>query len=196
MERRIVAQLLTSLDDLASAETEGRPIVIIGATNRPGKQPVLNIERPDLFLDVLHQNVMYVLQPLFILFFVALNIALCRPWAELYDIRSTLILHCACIRDRQERCSALRRFNHFQWNLRLFSSLPSFRTRDNPSLTSSDALDPALRRSGRFDREIALPVPDQRVSIKDISSLCSSSVAGTRTHPEGTLQRASTGGRL
>ncbi len=32
MERRIVAQLLTCMDDLATSE---EPVVIIGATNRP-----------------------------------------------------------------------------------------------------------------------------------------------------------------
>ena len=42
MERRIVAQLLTSLDDLATAETDGKPIIIIGATNRPGEALVVH----------------------------------------------------------------------------------------------------------------------------------------------------------
>lgn len=35
MERRIVAQLLTCLDDLTWDKTEGRPVMVIGATNRP-----------------------------------------------------------------------------------------------------------------------------------------------------------------
>ncbi|ORX78661.1 AAA-domain-containing protein [Anaeromyces robustus] len=35
MERRIVAQLLTCLDDLTLEKTNNRPIMIIGATNRP-----------------------------------------------------------------------------------------------------------------------------------------------------------------
>lgn len=35
MERRIVAQLLTSLDDLSWEKTNGKPVMIIGATNRP-----------------------------------------------------------------------------------------------------------------------------------------------------------------
>ncbi|KAJ9477455.1 Ribosome biogenesis ATPase RIX7 [Pseudozyma hubeiensis] len=35
MERRIVAQLLTSLDDLSWEKTDGKPVMIIGATNRP-----------------------------------------------------------------------------------------------------------------------------------------------------------------
>lgn len=35
MERRIVAQLLTSMDDLSIAGGEGKPVVVIGATNRP-----------------------------------------------------------------------------------------------------------------------------------------------------------------
>ncbi|KAN0061029.1 Ribosome biogenesis ATPase rix7 [Thecaphora frezii] len=35
MERRIVAQLLTSLDDLSWDKTDGKPVMIIGATNRP-----------------------------------------------------------------------------------------------------------------------------------------------------------------
>lgn len=35
MERRIVAQLLTCMDDVALEKTDGRPIMIIGATNRP-----------------------------------------------------------------------------------------------------------------------------------------------------------------
>ncbi|KAI9230663.1 MAG: P-loop containing nucleoside triphosphate hydrolase protein [Piptocephalis tieghemiana] len=35
MERRIVAQLLTSMDDLAWEKTGGKPVMIIGATNRP-----------------------------------------------------------------------------------------------------------------------------------------------------------------
>lgn len=35
MERRIVAQLLTCMDDVALEKTDGKPIMIIGATNRP-----------------------------------------------------------------------------------------------------------------------------------------------------------------
>jgi ribosome biogenesis ATPase len=35
MERRIVAQLLTCMDDLAWDKTDNKPVVIIGATNRP-----------------------------------------------------------------------------------------------------------------------------------------------------------------
>lgn len=35
MERRIVAQLLTCLDELRPERNEGRPVMVIGATNRP-----------------------------------------------------------------------------------------------------------------------------------------------------------------
>ncbi|KAG7841450.1 hypothetical protein KL942_001329 [Ogataea angusta] len=35
MERRIVAQLLTSMDELSLENTDGKPVIIIGATNRP-----------------------------------------------------------------------------------------------------------------------------------------------------------------
>ncbi|VUG17387.1 RIX7 [Brettanomyces bruxellensis] len=35
MEKRIVAQLLTCLDDLSLEKTGGRPVIVIGATNRP-----------------------------------------------------------------------------------------------------------------------------------------------------------------
>lgn len=35
MERRIVAQLLTCMDELAFDKTGGKPVIIIGATNRP-----------------------------------------------------------------------------------------------------------------------------------------------------------------
>lgn len=35
MERRIVAQLLTCMDDVSLEKTGGRPIMVIGATNRP-----------------------------------------------------------------------------------------------------------------------------------------------------------------
>ncbi|ODQ67857.1 AAA-domain-containing protein [Nadsonia fulvescens var. elongata DSM 6958] len=35
MERRIVAQLLTSMDDVSLEKTGGKPVLIIGATNRP-----------------------------------------------------------------------------------------------------------------------------------------------------------------
>lgn len=35
MERRIVAQLLTCMDDLSLEKTDGKPVLIIGATNRP-----------------------------------------------------------------------------------------------------------------------------------------------------------------
>ncbi|KAK4050050.1 Ribosome biogenesis ATPase rix7 [Microbotryomycetes sp. JL221] len=35
MERRIVAQLLTCMDDLAWDKTDNRPVMILGATNRP-----------------------------------------------------------------------------------------------------------------------------------------------------------------
>ena len=35
MERRIVAQLLTCMDDLSLDKTDGKPVIIIGATNRP-----------------------------------------------------------------------------------------------------------------------------------------------------------------
>ncbi|KAF9971157.1 hypothetical protein BGZ73_005940 [Actinomortierella ambigua] len=35
MERRIVAQLLTCMDDLSWENTNGKPVMIIGATNRP-----------------------------------------------------------------------------------------------------------------------------------------------------------------
>lgn len=35
MERRIVAQLLTSLDSLSLEQTGGKPVMVIGATNRP-----------------------------------------------------------------------------------------------------------------------------------------------------------------
>ncbi|KAL6941982.1 Ribosome biogenesis ATPase rix7 [Hanseniaspora vineae] len=35
MERRIVAQLLTSMDELSLEKTNGKPVIVIGATNRP-----------------------------------------------------------------------------------------------------------------------------------------------------------------
>lgn len=35
MERRIVAQLLTSMDEMSMEKTNGKPVIIIGATNRP-----------------------------------------------------------------------------------------------------------------------------------------------------------------
>jgi ribosome biogenesis ATPase len=35
MEKRIVAQMLTCLDDLALEKTDGKPVIIIAATNRP-----------------------------------------------------------------------------------------------------------------------------------------------------------------
>lgn len=35
MERRIVAQLLTLMDELTLAKTDGKPVIVIGATNRP-----------------------------------------------------------------------------------------------------------------------------------------------------------------
>lgn len=35
MERRIVAQMLTSIDELSLDKTNGQPVIIIGATNRP-----------------------------------------------------------------------------------------------------------------------------------------------------------------
>lgn len=35
MERRIVAQLLTCMDNLTTENTEGKPVIVIGATNRP-----------------------------------------------------------------------------------------------------------------------------------------------------------------
>lgn len=35
MERRIVAQFLTCMDDLSWDKTDNKPVVIIGATNRP-----------------------------------------------------------------------------------------------------------------------------------------------------------------
>ncbi|EKU20967.1 hypothetical protein NGA_2104710, partial [Nannochloropsis gaditana CCMP526] len=35
MERRIVAQLLTCMDALSLEETGGKPVLVIGATNRP-----------------------------------------------------------------------------------------------------------------------------------------------------------------
>ena len=35
MERRIVAQMLTCMDDLTLEKTGGKPVMIIGATNRP-----------------------------------------------------------------------------------------------------------------------------------------------------------------
>lgn len=35
MERRIVAQLLTCMDDLSWDKTDNKPVIIIGATNRP-----------------------------------------------------------------------------------------------------------------------------------------------------------------
>lgn len=35
MERRIVAQFLTCMDDLAWEKNENRPVIVIGATNRP-----------------------------------------------------------------------------------------------------------------------------------------------------------------
>lgn len=35
MERRIVAQLLTCFDSLSLEQTLGKPVVVIGATNRP-----------------------------------------------------------------------------------------------------------------------------------------------------------------
>lgn len=34
MERRIVSQLLTCLDDLGLDKTDGKPVIVIGATNR------------------------------------------------------------------------------------------------------------------------------------------------------------------
>ncbi|CCE65352.1 hypothetical protein TPHA_0K02220 [Tetrapisispora phaffii CBS 4417] len=35
MERRIVAQLLTAMDELSMEKTGGKPVIVIGATNRP-----------------------------------------------------------------------------------------------------------------------------------------------------------------
>jgi ribosome biogenesis ATPase len=35
MERRIVAQLLTCMDDLSMENTQNKPVAVIGATNRP-----------------------------------------------------------------------------------------------------------------------------------------------------------------
>ncbi|CCF60633.1 hypothetical protein KAFR_0L00260 [Kazachstania africana CBS 2517] len=35
MEKRIVAQLLTSMDELTMEHTDGKPVIVIGATNRP-----------------------------------------------------------------------------------------------------------------------------------------------------------------
>ncbi|KAK2736001.1 hypothetical protein FQN57_000894 [Myotisia sp. PD_48] len=35
MEKRIVAQLLTCMDDLALAKTDGKPVIVLAATNRP-----------------------------------------------------------------------------------------------------------------------------------------------------------------
>ena len=35
MERRIVAQFLTCMDDLSLEKTDGKPVLVIGATNRP-----------------------------------------------------------------------------------------------------------------------------------------------------------------
>lgn len=35
MEKRIVAQLLTSLDELTLENTNGKPVIVLGATNRP-----------------------------------------------------------------------------------------------------------------------------------------------------------------
>lgn len=35
MERRIVAQLLTCMDDVSLEKTDGKPVMVIGATNRP-----------------------------------------------------------------------------------------------------------------------------------------------------------------
>lgn len=35
MERRIVAQLLTSMDELALSNTDGKAVIVLGATNRP-----------------------------------------------------------------------------------------------------------------------------------------------------------------
>ncbi|KAJ2878818.1 Ribosome biogenesis ATPase rix7, partial [Coemansia asiatica] len=71
MERRIVAQMLTCIDDLSWEKTDNRPVMLIGATNRP------------------------------------------------------------------------------------------------------DALDPALRRAGRFDREIAMTVPDEEAREQILRVLCS-----------------------
>ncbi|KAI8619370.1 P-loop containing nucleoside triphosphate hydrolase protein [Chytriomyces sp. MP71] len=70
MERRIVAQLLTCMDDISLDKTDGKPVLVIGATNRP------------------------------------------------------------------------------------------------------DSLDPALRRAGRFDREIAMGVPDEPARHKILQKLC------------------------
>ena len=35
MERRIVAQLLTCMDSLSLENTGGKPVLVVGATNRP-----------------------------------------------------------------------------------------------------------------------------------------------------------------
>ncbi|KAJ3415023.1 hypothetical protein HDV05_005668 [Chytridiales sp. JEL 0842] len=70
MERRIVAQLLTCLDDISFEKTDNKPVLVIGATNRP------------------------------------------------------------------------------------------------------DSLDPALRRAGRFDREISMGVPDEAARVKILSKMC------------------------
>jgi ribosome biogenesis ATPase len=70
MERRIVAQLLTCMDNLSLEKTDGKPVIVIGATNRP------------------------------------------------------------------------------------------------------DSLDPALRRAGRFDREISLGVPDEKSRAKILQRMC------------------------
>ena len=103
MERRIVAQLLTSLDDLNHADTNGKSIIIIGATNRPG---------------------------------MPCHAMLCRENGLFIAYSES-------------------RFSLFLGEVGQHSA--------NELMFDLDALDQALRRSGRFDREIALPVPDLNV---------------------------------
>ena len=98
MERRMVAQLLSSLDDLNLDVTQQKPVLVIGATNRPGGTPCA------------------------------------RGVGETKTSRLNLNL---CL-------------NHGG---------------------KTESIDPALRRAGRFDRELCLNVPDTKV-IAILSFLC------------------------
>ncbi|KAI9030412.1 AAA-domain-containing protein [Hyaloraphidium curvatum] len=87
MERRMVAQFLTCMDEMDPERTDGRPVIVLGATNRP------------------------------------------------------------------------------------------------------DALDPALRRAGRFDREMALSIPDEAGRRRILGVLCSRMKLGGGVAPEVLLDR-------
>ncbi|RXM30328.1 Nuclear valosin-containing protein-like [Acipenser ruthenus] len=125
MERRMVAQLLTCMDDLNALAATAQ-VMVIGATNRPD----------------------------------SLDPALRRAGRFDREI-------CLGIPDEGARVRFVIARVYYLNALAATAQVMVIGATNRP-----DSLDPALRRAGRFDREICLGIPDEGARVRILRTLC------------------------